>query len=67
LDFILGAEETARVRLLLTSVEKNPTYVLTLPGRAEAAPLDVSIHTIDGVMVMELESIGRGKCLTVLD
>jgi light-regulated signal transduction histidine kinase (bacteriophytochrome) len=40
-------------------VERNPLHVLTLPGRGEAPELAVSMHTIDGVAVVELEAASQ--------
>ena len=39
--------------------DRNPLYVLTLDPRDGRAPLDLSAHTIDGIVVAELEATGR--------
>jgi two-component system, chemotaxis family, sensor kinase Cph1 len=36
-------------------IERNPLYLFTLPARDGAAALDLSLHTIDGVAVLECE------------
>ncbi|MBC7501109.1 MAG: GAF domain-containing protein [Herminiimonas sp.] len=41
------------------SVECNPLYVLTHPGNGDAAPLDVAVHTLDGVVLLEFEATAR--------
>lgn len=57
----LGPEVEAELRAFLTRepTERNPLYALTLPGRAGALPLDLSVHTVGGVVVVELEATGR--------
>jgi chemotaxis family two-component system sensor kinase Cph1 len=58
---ILGADGATRLRTFLAtmSVERNPLYVCTHPGFAGAAPLDVMVHTIDGVVIVEFETTAR--------
>ena len=36
-------------------IERNPLYVFTLPSRDGAVALDLSLHTIDGLAVLECE------------
>lgn len=57
----IGPEGEARLREFLARelVERNPLYVFTLPPRGRGAPLDVSVHTIDGVAVVEFEAADR--------
>lgn len=59
---VLGTEAEARLRGFLAAepTEQSPLYVLTLPARGPVSPLDVTVHTIDGVVVIELEAIGHG-------
>ena len=45
--------------LLSEPTDRNPLYVVTLPARGDGPPLDVTVHTIDGVVVVELEATGR--------
>jgi two-component system, chemotaxis family, sensor kinase Cph1 len=58
---VLGLDGAARIRQFLTSelLECNPLYVFTRPGESGAAPLDVTLHTIDGVAIVELEATAR--------
>ncbi|MCU0687014.1 MAG: GAF domain-containing protein, partial [Polyangiaceae bacterium] len=57
----LGASVEARLRdcLAREPTEHNPLYVLTLPARGAVPPLDVSVHTVDGVVVVEFEAAAR--------
>ena len=57
----LGEEPQASVRQFLDQrgADNNPLYVVTLPARADVPPLDVTVHTVDGVAVIELEATGR--------
>lgn len=41
------------------SLDCNPLYLLTHPGHGNAAPLDVTVHTIDGVVIVEFETTSR--------
>ena len=58
---VLGAENAALVAAFLQRepVECNPLYVLTHPARGDAAPLDVTVHTVDGAVLMEFEATAR--------
>lgn len=58
----LGPDGATRIREALAreTVEHNPIYVFTLPAHAGAEAMDVSLHTIEGVAILELEAIGRG-------
>ncbi len=49
-----GAKELAGF-LARHPVDRNPLFVLTHPGRA-GPPLDVTVHAIDGVLIVEFES-----------
>ncbi len=57
----VGPDGEARLREFLASepTDRNPLYVLTLPARGSAPPLDVTAHTVDGVAVVEFEATGR--------
>ena len=62
---VIGADGESRLRVLLAGqpTDRNPLYLLTLPvGRNEtgvADVLDVTAHTIGGVVMVEFESTGR--------
>ncbi|WP_373060535.1 ATP-binding protein [Gemmatimonas sp.] len=54
---VLGEARAEELRAFLARVpvDKNPLYVLTHPGHNGAA-LDVTVHTIDGVVIVEFEA-----------
>lgn len=54
---VVAAEGERRLRECLEKepIERNPLYVFTLPAREGAAALDLSLHTIDGLAVLECE------------
>ena len=58
---VVGEAGAAQLRDFLAQepVERNPLYVFSLPGRPGAGPLDVTVHTADGVVLLECEAMGR--------
>ena len=61
-DLVLGVDGAGRLRTFLAtmSIECNPLYVLTHPGYGDnSLPLDVTVHTIDGVILVEFETTAR--------
>ncbi|MEQ1620283.1 MAG: ATP-binding protein [Methylococcales bacterium] len=62
---VVGAENAARLRELLDGGlgEGNSLYVFTLPARMDkivtVAALDVCVHTIESVVVLEFEATDR--------
>ena len=60
-DRVLGADATDRLRTCLAhmSIECNPLYVLTHPGQDGTLPLDVTVHAIDDVIIVEFETTAR--------
>ena len=61
---VLGAAHAERLRAFVARepLERNPLYVLTLDAPASGAsggPLDVTAHTVDGTLILELEPTGR--------
>ena len=63
-SIVIGADGASRLRTLLTdqATDCNPLYLMTLPAsasRSASAALDVTAHTIDGVVILEFESTGR--------
>lgn len=54
---VVAADGERRLRECLEKepIERNPIYIFTLPARAGAAALDLSLHTIDGLAVLECE------------
>jgi chemotaxis family two-component system sensor kinase Cph1 len=58
---VVGAEGAARLREVIDRepIERNSLYAFTLPARGAAEALDVCVHTVDGVAVVEFEATGR--------
>jgi len=62
---VIGIEGQRRLRSLLDQEfsDCSPVYLLTLPnsfsGSGGKSALDVSVHTIDGVVVLEFEATGH--------
>jgi light-regulated signal transduction histidine kinase (bacteriophytochrome) len=66
LSQIVGATAAERIQALTRSesLDCNPCYALTasLPGMPAQAPaMDMTIHTADGVLLLEMEPSGRGS------
>lgn len=57
---VIGVDGEARLGAFLRTepVDRNPLYVFTLPTHG-GSPLDVTAHTIQGVVVVEFEATGR--------
>jgi light-regulated signal transduction histidine kinase (bacteriophytochrome) len=57
----IGSDGEASLKAFLATepTDRNPLYVFTLPAWGEVPPLDVTAHTIDGVVVVEFEATGR--------
>lgn len=68
-SIVLGTDGEAQLRVLLDgpSIERNALYLLTLAYPRAAAgcgeALDVTAHTIDGVVLLEFEPTGRMQSL----
>ena len=58
---VLKPEGEDRLRSLLATepTDRNPIYAFTLPQSDLIAPMDVTVHTIDGVVMVEFEATGR--------
>ncbi len=58
---VIGAERLACLQNMLQRevLERNVLYAFTLEPRKDAAALDVCVHTMDGVAVLEFEATGR--------
>ncbi len=61
LGYLLNAEQQARLREMLSgeTLERNALFAFTLAAEGKVPPLDVCVHTIDGVLVLECEATGR--------
>ncbi len=63
---VVGAVAAARIQALARTevLDRNTFYALTarLPGAAaDSAAMDMTIHTADGVLLLEMEPSGRGQ------
>ena len=61
---VIGRDGERQLRELLATqtLDRNPLYLLSLPrveGAQEADMIDVTVHLIDGVAILELEATGR--------
>ena len=58
---VVGAAGEARLQamLALDELESGSAYAFTLPARPGAVPLDVCVHTSQGVAVLEFEATDR--------
>ena len=59
---VIGGDGERQLQALLDgqSVERNPLYLLSLPdNRGDAGMVDVTVHVIDGVAILECESTSR--------
>ncbi len=64
LSQVVGAPAAERIREVIRTevLDRNPCYAVTarLPGMPDSAPaMDMSIHTADGVLLLELEPSSR--------
>ncbi len=58
---LLSSEQEQRVRSMIANdaIEGNALFAFTVPARADIAPLDVCVHTMSGVLILEFEASGR--------
>ncbi len=68
---VIGVDGEHRLRAMLAArpIDCNPAYLMSLPGAhgdaAAAILLDVTAHTIDGVVILEFEATGRTNALSL--
>ncbi|WP_395056091.1 ATP-binding protein [Polaromonas sp.] len=60
---VVKAEGELRLRSILDKelTDRNPIYAFTLPSSGKAAAMDVTVHTLDGVVMLEFEATGRSQ------
>ncbi|QJW92960.1 ATP-binding protein [Frigoriglobus tundricola] len=60
-DDLFGTEVADRLRATVARerLDAGPRFALTLVPPTGGAPLDVTVHTSDGLLVLELEATGR--------
>jgi two-component system, chemotaxis family, sensor kinase Cph1 len=58
---VVKSEGEARLRSILSTepTDRNPIYAFTLPASEQVAAMDVTMHTLDGVVMLEFEVTGR--------
>jgi two-component system, chemotaxis family, sensor kinase Cph1 len=58
---VVKAEGEARLRNILATepTEHNPIYAFSLPAGEQVDAMDVTLHTVDGVVMVEFEATGR--------
>ena len=58
---VVKPEGQVRLRNVLATelTDCNPIYAFSLPASGTVAELDVTIHTLDGVVMLEFEATGR--------
>ena len=63
---VVKPEGAERLRTILSTepTDRNPIYAFTLPASERATPMDVTVHTIDGVVMLEFEYTGRSDADT---
>ena len=60
---VVKTEGETRLRSILTTepTDRNPIYAFTLPAGERVAAMDVTVHTLDGVVILEFEATGRSQ------
>ena len=60
---VVKVEGETRLRSILATepTDRNPIYAFTLPAGEQVAAMDVTVHTLDGVVVLEFEATGRSQ------
>lgn len=60
---VVKAEGETRLRSILATepTDRNPIYAFTLPAGGQVAAMDVTLHTLDGVVMLEFEATGRSE------
>ena len=59
---VVRSAGAARLRSILDTepTDRNPIFAFTMPAGDDAAELDLTVHTLDGVVMLEFEATGRG-------
>jgi PAS domain S-box-containing protein len=59
----IGDDGETRLGIFLSNepTERNPLYVCTLPPRGDMSPLDLIVHTVDGLVVVEFDATRRSN------
>lgn len=62
-SMVVKVEGETRLRTILATepTDHNPIYAFTLPASELVAAMDVTVHTVDGVVMVEFEATGRSQ------
>ena len=65
---VVKPEGQVRLRNVLATelTDCNPIYAFSLPASGTVAEMDVTVHTIDGVVMLEFEATGRSPAAKVI-
>ena len=65
---VVKPEGQARLHNVLATepTDCNPIYAFSLPASGQVAELDVTVHTLDGVVMLEFEATGRSPAAKAL-
>ena len=65
---VVKPEGEARLHNVLTTelTDCNPIYAFSLPASGQVAEMDVTVHTLDGVVMLEFEATGRNPAANVM-
>ena len=65
---VVKPEGEARLHKVLTTelTDCNPIYAFSLPASGQVAEMDVTVHTLDGVVMLEFEATGRSPAAKVM-
>jgi two-component system, chemotaxis family, sensor kinase Cph1 len=60
---VVKTDGEIRLRSILASepTDRNPIYAFTLPASELIAAMDLTVHTLDGVVMLEFEATGRSQ------
>ena len=66
---VVKPEGEARLRNILATepTDCNPIYAFSLPAGGQVAAMDVTVHTLDGVVMLEFEATGISPATQVVD
>jgi len=61
IDVVFGEQQVTRLKGFLTAenLEQNSLYLFTVTGISARGPLDVLVHTREGILFLEFEAAGR--------
>ena len=65
---VVKPEGQARLRNVLATepTDCNPIYAFSLPASGQLAAMDITVHTLDGVVMLEFEATGSSLVATLM-